>query len=90
MNPANYVVGEGALARFTDPGVAARNEEAVGAAAICRECERRSRTKADAIGSHAVSVEPSGGRLWVSSIPGRIMEHRAVPVEKGSRGRRTH
>ena len=62
MNPANYVVGEGALARFTDPDATAPKEEAIGAATVRRELWQLSRTVAGAVDSHALSVRPCGGR----------------------------
>jgi hypothetical protein len=62
VNPANYVVGEGALTRFTDPDAAAPNEEVLGAATLRRELSKLSLTMASAMVSHALCVRPCGGR----------------------------
>ena len=63
VNPANYVVGEGELTGFTDPGAAASAIEDVTVAILRPASARPQRASADAPASRAVRVRPCECRL---------------------------
>ena len=63
MNPANYVVGEGELTGFTDPGAAVSVIDAVTVAILHPALAWPQRASADAPASRAVRVRPCECRL---------------------------
>lgn len=83
MNPANYVVGEGELTGFTDSDTATAVGEASAAAVVRPALWRWCRASVRGLDSRVERVRPCEGRLWVSSIPGSIMDSNWVWVQNG-------